>query len=147
MRVRFFAVAGACAVLGLGFTACGDDDDDGGGGNKVSGNTLTIYSSLPLQGTSRAQSTAVINGEKLALEELAPGGKLGKYQFHLREVVAVHRHGLRALARGLGHQRSERGFARTGRADHTQQPASASREPVQSFDQGRVQPVQHHMPA
>jgi branched-chain amino acid transport system substrate-binding protein len=67
-------------VLGVGFTACGDDDDDGGGGNKVSGTTLTIYSSLPLQGTSRGQSEAVINGERLALEELAPGGKLGKYR-------------------------------------------------------------------
>ncbi len=68
-------------MLGVGFTACGDDDDgDGGGGNKVSGSTLTIYSSLPLQGTSRGQSEAVINGERLALEELAPGGKLGKYR-------------------------------------------------------------------
>jgi len=79
LRVRFLAVAGACAALGVGFAACGDDDDGGGGGNQVSGNTLTIYSSLPLQGTSRGQSTAVINGERLALEELAPGGKLGKY--------------------------------------------------------------------
>ncbi len=67
-------------MLGVGFTACGDDDDDGGGGNKVSGTTLTIYSSLPLQGTSRGQSEAVISGERLALEELAPGGKLGKYR-------------------------------------------------------------------
>jgi branched-chain amino acid transport system substrate-binding protein len=74
------AAAGACLALGLGVAACGDDDDDGGGGgNKVSGTNLTIYSSLPLQGTSREQSEAVINGEKLALDELAPGGKLGKY--------------------------------------------------------------------
>ena len=79
MRVRFLALVGACAALAVGFAACGDDDDGGGGGNKVSGNTLTIYSSLPLQGTSRGQSTAVINGERLALDDLAPGGKLGKY--------------------------------------------------------------------
>jgi branched-chain amino acid transport system substrate-binding protein len=79
LRVRFLAVAGSCAALGLGFTACGGDDDDGGGGNTVSGTNLTIYSSLPLQGTSRGQSEAVINGEKLALDELAPGGKVGKY--------------------------------------------------------------------
>ena len=46
----------------------------GGGGPT----TLTIYSSLPLQGESRAQSTDVVNGEKLALEEA--GGKVGKYK-------------------------------------------------------------------
>ena len=39
--------------------------------------TLTIYSSLPLQGTSRDQSVAVINGEKLALEEV--DSKVGKF--------------------------------------------------------------------
>jgi branched-chain amino acid transport system substrate-binding protein len=71
-------MAGACLALGLGVAACGDDDDDGGGAT-VSGTNLTIYSSLPLQGTSREQSEAVINGEKLALDDAAPGGKLGKY--------------------------------------------------------------------
>jgi branched-chain amino acid transport system substrate-binding protein len=74
-------VAGSCAALGLGLAACGDDDggDGGGGAGKVSGTTLTIYSSLPLQGTSRGQSEAVIAGEKLALKELAPGNKIGKF--------------------------------------------------------------------
>jgi branched-chain amino acid transport system substrate-binding protein len=62
----------------VGLAACGGGG--GGKGNKVSGTTLTIYSSLPLQGTSRGQSTAVINGEKLALAEFAPGGKLGKFR-------------------------------------------------------------------
>ncbi|MDX6643405.1 MAG: branched-chain amino acid transport system substrate-binding protein, partial [Solirubrobacteraceae bacterium] len=38
-----------------------------------------IYSSLPLQGTSRGQSEAVIKGEQLALDKLAPGGKLGSF--------------------------------------------------------------------
>jgi branched-chain amino acid transport system substrate-binding protein len=69
-------------ALAFGVAACGDDDDSssssgGGGGNTASGTTLTIYSSLPLQGTSRGQSEAVINGEKLALDEV--GGKVGKY--------------------------------------------------------------------
>jgi branched-chain amino acid transport system substrate-binding protein len=73
-------VAGGCVALGIGVAACGDSGGGGGGGGgKISGDTLTIYSSLPLQGTSRGQSEAVINGEKLALEELAPGGKVGKY--------------------------------------------------------------------
>ncbi len=60
----------------LGLAACGGKS---GGGAKVSGSTLTIYSSLPLQGASQQQSQAVINGEKLALDKYAPGGKLGKY--------------------------------------------------------------------
>ena len=41
------------------------------------GQTLTIYSSLPLQGTSKGQSEAVISGEKLALKNA--GNKVGKY--------------------------------------------------------------------
>ena len=70
-------------VMALGLTACGDDDDDGGGGGggggqTASGTTLTIYSSLPLQGTSKEQSEAVINGEKLALKQV--GSKVGKYK-------------------------------------------------------------------
>src|SRR6476619_6619805 len=64
----------------MGLAACGGDDDDSSsasGTGGISGDTLTIYSSLPLQGTSRGQSTAVINGEKLALSEA--GSKVGKF--------------------------------------------------------------------
>jgi len=65
-------------ALALGVAACGGGSDDkssgGGGGDRTS---LTIYSSLPLQGDSRPQSTDVVNGEKLALEEA--GGKVGKF--------------------------------------------------------------------
>jgi branched-chain amino acid transport system substrate-binding protein len=65
-------------ALAVGVAACGDDDEsDGGGGASTGSTNLTIYSSLPLQGTSRAQSQAVINGERLALEEA--GGKVGKF--------------------------------------------------------------------
>ena len=63
-------------VLAFGVAACGDDDSSTGGGT-AEGTTLTIYSSLPLQGTSRGQSEAVINGERLALEEV--GGKVGNF--------------------------------------------------------------------
>jgi branched-chain amino acid transport system substrate-binding protein len=67
-------------ALTLGITACGDDEkkDSGGGGSAASGETLTIYSSLPLQGTSKGQSEAVIDGEKLALKEA--GNKAGKFK-------------------------------------------------------------------
>jgi len=66
-------------VLALGITACGDDDGGGGGGGggTAEGTDLTIYSSLPLQGTSKAQSEAVIQGEELALKQA--GNKVGKF--------------------------------------------------------------------
>ena len=41
------------------------------------GKTVTIYSSLPLQGASRPQTTALVNGIKLALEQA--GGKAGDF--------------------------------------------------------------------
>jgi branched-chain amino acid transport system substrate-binding protein len=70
LRNKWLAVAGSCValILSLGATACGGDDD-GDGGGRVSGNTLTIYSSLPLQGSARPQNLAVINGARLALKE------------------------------------------------------------------------------
>ena len=66
------------AALALTVAACGGDDGDsgGGGGGGGGGKTLTIYSSLPLQGASRPQSEDVIKGIKLALKE--HGGKAGK---------------------------------------------------------------------
>jgi branched-chain amino acid transport system substrate-binding protein len=75
MRARWLALLGALAV---GMTACGGDDGDGdGAGAGVQGTpkTVTIYSSLALQGASRAQSAAMVNGMKLALEQA--GGKAG----------------------------------------------------------------------
>src|SRR3954464_1507125 len=67
----------------MGLAACGGDDDDSSGSadtGGISGDTLTIYSSLPLQGTSKGQSEAVINGEKLALKEV--GNKVGKFKIN-----------------------------------------------------------------
>jgi branched-chain amino acid transport system substrate-binding protein len=67
------------AVMAFGVAACGDDDESTGGGGGASGDsgggTLTVYSSLPLQGASRPQSEDVINGIKLALKQ--KGGKCG----------------------------------------------------------------------
>jgi len=66
-------------ALAVGVAACGDDKSDNGGGGSAStgSKNLTIYSSLPLQGTSRGQSQAVINGEKLALDDV--GAKVGDF--------------------------------------------------------------------
>ena len=80
-RVRWLALL-SCLMGLFAFTvaACGSDDDDAdsGGGEGISGDTLTIYSSLPLQGTSKGQSEAVIAGEKLALKNA--GNKVGKFK-------------------------------------------------------------------
>ena len=43
----------------------------------MSGNTLTVYSSLPFDPTDRKQSTDVVDGEKLALQRA--GRKVGKW--------------------------------------------------------------------
>jgi branched-chain amino acid transport system substrate-binding protein len=80
LRARSLAASGCLVTaLALGVAACGggDDNDSSGGGGGEGRTSLTIYSSLPLQGDSRPQSTDVVNGEKLALEEA--GGKVGKF--------------------------------------------------------------------
>jgi branched-chain amino acid transport system substrate-binding protein len=89
LRVRWLAIW-SCLLLALGGTvaACGGDDEGGGGGGEgggeqaEGGGSVTIYSSLPLQGASRPQTTAMVNGMKLALEQA--GNKAGnidvKYQ-------------------------------------------------------------------
>jgi branched-chain amino acid transport system substrate-binding protein len=77
---RWLAVA-SCLVAASALGACGSDDNSststGGGSASSGGGTVTIYSSLPLQGTSREQSEAVINGEKLALKQV--GSKVGNF--------------------------------------------------------------------
>ncbi|MEA2151745.1 MAG: branched-chain amino acid transport system substrate-binding protein, partial [Solirubrobacteraceae bacterium] len=80
LRLNRVTLAGALLpVLAIGVAACGSDNksSSSSGGGKAAGSTLTIYSSLPLQGTSRGQSTAVINGEKLALDEV--NNKVGNF--------------------------------------------------------------------
>jgi len=77
MSARRLATVG-CAVgaLALGVGACGSDDD-GGGAAEGGGKTLTIYSSMPLQGASAPSTTDVVNGMKLALEQA--GSRAGQH--------------------------------------------------------------------
>ena len=82
MRVRHVAASGCLlAALSFGVAACGSDDNSSsstGSSDTSSGSkSLTIYSSLPLQGDSRPQSLSVVNGEKLALE--SQGSKVGDF--------------------------------------------------------------------
>ena len=78
MRASHLAASGCIlAALTFGVAACGGDDS-GDSGSGSGSKSLTIYSSLPLQGDSRPQSQSVVNGEKLALKEA--GNKAGDFE-------------------------------------------------------------------
>ena len=81
MRVRSLAASSCLTAAWLSPLPRAAATSSSSGGSSTSGSSgsksLTIYSSLPLQGDSRPQSESVVNGEKLALEEA--GGKAGKY--------------------------------------------------------------------
>jgi len=83
----------ACVVVGcvVGVSACGSSSKSSsssssssgassgssGGSASSGGSTVDIYSSLPLQGSSSAQTQPMVNGIKLALSEA--GGKAGSF--------------------------------------------------------------------
>lgn len=69
VRLRPIAIAGCVGALTLGVAACGSGDNGGGSAGSSNGETVEVYSSLPLHGASKAQATAMVNGVKLALEE------------------------------------------------------------------------------
>ena len=82
MRFARKAVTG-CLLAGaaIAIAACGSSSSStsGSSGSSSSGgsNTIDIYSSLPLQGASTAQTDPMVNGMKLALEQA--GGKAGQW--------------------------------------------------------------------
>jgi branched-chain amino acid transport system substrate-binding protein len=80
VRARSVAAAGCLAIVcALGAAGCGG----GGGSTNAPSNggngpaTLTIYSSLPLQGPEAQRSQSIVNAEKLALEEAH--GRVGRF--------------------------------------------------------------------
>ena len=72
MKALLAAVCAAAVAVAGG---CGNEQSRGG---NVPGDTLTIFSSLPLQGPHAAQSQSIVNAEKLALREA--GGKVGDFK-------------------------------------------------------------------
>jgi branched-chain amino acid transport system substrate-binding protein len=70
-------IVSCCAAFVLALSACGDDDDGGGGGS-VEGDTLQVYSSLPLQGAQRPQTTDMVRGAELALKQHR--GRAGEFK-------------------------------------------------------------------
>jgi branched-chain amino acid transport system substrate-binding protein len=70
---------GCALVATLGVAACGSSSSSSSSSSGASaassgGKTIDIYSSLPLQGASMVQSDAVVDGAKLALQQV--GGKV-----------------------------------------------------------------------
>jgi branched-chain amino acid transport system substrate-binding protein len=74
---RITAIA-ALAAIALA-AGCSSNSSSSGGSstNSSGGTTVDIYSSLPLQGASSAQTGPMVNGIKLALDEA--GGKAGQW--------------------------------------------------------------------
>ncbi len=74
---RTIALTGIICLLATagGLTACGDDDDSDEQQSGSGAESVNVYSSLPLQGAQRLQTTAMVNGIKLALEQA--GGEPG----------------------------------------------------------------------
>jgi branched-chain amino acid transport system substrate-binding protein len=73
-RRASLALAASVLVFAAG---CGSDDDDSASEDASSGTTLSLYSSLPLQGAARQQAVAAVNGIKLKLKEV--NNKVGDY--------------------------------------------------------------------
>jgi branched-chain amino acid transport system substrate-binding protein len=85
----------ACLLAGtvMGIVACGSSSksttSSGGGSSSASsggsgGNTVDVYSSLPLQGSSSAQTGPMVNGIQLALSQA--GGKAGQFTVHYQSL-------------------------------------------------------------
>jgi branched-chain amino acid transport system substrate-binding protein len=75
---RTTAIAAMAAVVALGAAACSSSSTSGGSSSPASsGGTVDIYSSLPLQGASSAQTGPMVNGIKLALSQA--GNKAGQW--------------------------------------------------------------------
>jgi branched-chain amino acid transport system substrate-binding protein len=71
------ASAAAMLVIALVAVGCGDDEPSGQSGSDGAPKTLTVYSSLPLQGAQRPQTTDMVKGIQLALEQA--GNKAGDF--------------------------------------------------------------------
>ena len=68
------AIAAVAAVAAVG---CSSSSSSTAGTASATGNTVDIYSSLPMQGSSNVQTIPMVNGMKLALAQA--GGKAGKF--------------------------------------------------------------------
>jgi branched-chain amino acid transport system substrate-binding protein len=91
--LRYLGRAGtALAVTGcaVAIAACGSSNKSGGGssggggGSSSGGKVVDVYSSLPLQGASSAQTGPLVNGIKLALSQA--GNKAGQFKVNYQSL-------------------------------------------------------------
>jgi branched-chain amino acid transport system substrate-binding protein len=75
--IAALAAVAALAVAGCSSSGSSSSSAGGGSSSSASGNTVDIYSSLPLQGASTSQTIPLVNGMKLALSQA--GGKAGQW--------------------------------------------------------------------
>jgi branched-chain amino acid transport system substrate-binding protein len=84
-RTPALAALAAIALAAAGCSSGGSSSSTGGSTGGSSGsNTIDIYSSLPLQGASTAQTDPLVNGIKLALAQA--GGKAGKFKVNYQSL-------------------------------------------------------------
>lgn len=78
------ACALGAALAAVVLAGCGSAQPRTPPGDEIKGSTLTIYSSVPLQGASRVAAQAVLDGERLALDGVH--NRVGKYRVVLRSL-------------------------------------------------------------
>ena len=76
-RIPAIAAVAAIALAAAGCSSSGSGSSKSSSSSSGGANTIDIYSSLPLQGASTAQTNPMVNGIKLALAEA--GGKAGQW--------------------------------------------------------------------
>lgn len=76
-RTAFASLTLALAAAALALPACGSGTDEAKRGGSVVGDSLTVYSSLPLRGPRAERMRATVNGEKLAIADA--GGRVGDW--------------------------------------------------------------------
>jgi branched-chain amino acid transport system substrate-binding protein len=84
--LRRTPVVAALAAAAIAAVGCGSSGGSTGGSSSSgsAGNTIDIYSSLPLQGASTAQTNPMVNGIKLALAQA--GGKVGQWKVNYQSL-------------------------------------------------------------
>jgi branched-chain amino acid transport system substrate-binding protein len=78
VRARRFCQAASALIVTVVLVAVASGCGSVSGAVSSQGNQLTVYSSLPLQGPSGANSGQIVDGEKLALHDW--GGRIGAFK-------------------------------------------------------------------
>jgi branched-chain amino acid transport system substrate-binding protein len=80
--MRWARLTVALLAAAVGVAACGSSSGQTLASTQIRGKTLTIYASAPLRGRSSVTGRSVINGARLALEQV--GNRIGQYRIALR---------------------------------------------------------------